>query len=174
MIYIEIFANSALVWIWLSFYCSIVWKTMENNRKTKKTIEIVKKIPCSHFTAISSICHLYSVLTVKSFCEHCPSKNGHSFKSWNDTAMKFGRNASNMWTWKVKTFSSGRYWLFPNRGYIVPPLQYYLGLRREGTSRVILACLTHMKILFIADQRLFTEWRYLARWKSNWALKLGC
>ena len=56
-------------------------------------------LSCSHLTAISSICHFYSVLTVKSlFCEHCPSKNGHGFKSFNDTAMKFGQNASNMWT----------------------------------------------------------------------------
>ena len=54
-------------------------------------------LSCSHFTAISSICHLYSVLTVKSsFCEHCPSKNGHGFKSWNNKAMKFSQNASNM------------------------------------------------------------------------------
>ena len=63
----------------------------ENNRKTMKTIEIVKNLcRCntlmktkiltkfqaymlrfSHFTASLSICHLYSVLTVTlSFCEH--------------------------------------------------------------------------------------------------------
>ena len=55
-------------------------------------------ISCSYFTAILSIYQLYSVLTVKSsFCEHRPQKNGHSFKSWNDTAMKFVKSASNMW-----------------------------------------------------------------------------
>ena len=58
---------------------------------------------CSHFTAISSICHFYSAFTVKlSFCEHRPSKNGHSFKSWYDKVIKFGQNVSNIWIWKVE------------------------------------------------------------------------
>ena len=55
-------------------------------------------LSCLHFTAISSVCHLYSVLAVKSsFCEHRPSKNGHSFKSCNDTAMKFDQNVYEKW-----------------------------------------------------------------------------
>ena len=84
-----------------------------------KTIEIVKKIPYkrnnlmktkiltkfqvyiltwSYLTATSSICYLYCVLTVKSsFCEHCFSTNGHSFKICDDTAYKFDQKASNMW-----------------------------------------------------------------------------
>ena len=88
-----------------------------------KTLEIVKKnsyrrntliktkfltkfqvyiLSGSHFTAVSRICHLYSVLTVKSsFCEHHPSKSVHSFKSCNDAAMKFDKNASNMLVRKV-------------------------------------------------------------------------
>ena len=69
---------------------------------------------CSHFRGILSICHFYSILTVKSsFCEHRPSINGHCLRSC-DTALKFGQNALGMWIWEEKkfspkTFSSGRY-----------------------------------------------------------------
>ena len=67
-------------------------------------------LTCSHFKAISSTYQVYSVLTVKSsFCEHHPSNNGHNFKSWNDTAMKFGRNATNVWIWKVKKIGHQKY-----------------------------------------------------------------
>ena len=90
------------------------WLKNENNRYCKKIshrsntlmkTKILAKFQvyiwsCSHFTTISSICYLYSVLSVKSsFCEHCPSKNSHSFKSGNDKAMNFGKNVSNMRIW---------------------------------------------------------------------------
>ena len=44
---------------------------------------------------------------------------------------------------------------------------------RGGGSGVILACLAHMKVLFIADQPLFTELRYLYSFWSYPILKLG-
>ena len=31
-------------------------------------------------------------------------ENGHSFKSLNDTTMKFNKNAWNIWIWKVKKY----------------------------------------------------------------------
>ena len=46
-------------------------------------------------------------------------------------------------------------------------------LRREGGSGVIFACLAHMKVLFIADQPLFTELRYLYSFWSYRILKFG-
>ena len=42
LIYTEKFANLALVWVLMAFYCFFCLKTMENNRKTMKPIEIVK------------------------------------------------------------------------------------------------------------------------------------
>ena len=78
----------------------IIYVFMNTKILTKFQLYILK---CSHFTGISSICHLYSALIIKtSFCEPRPSKNGHSFISWNDKAVKFGQNLSNIWIWKVR------------------------------------------------------------------------
>ena len=101
----------------LLFFC---FKTIENNRKTMRTIKIVKDFLSwkliswqnlskylKYFTFYNYFNYLplYSDLTVKaSSFEHRPSKNINNFKSWNDTIMKFRQNASNLWIWKWKRY----------------------------------------------------------------------
>ena len=62
------------------------------------------------FKYISWIVHILQLFQVFATCtvfwpqnHHfvSPSKNGHSFKSCNETAMKLGHNATNMSVWKV-------------------------------------------------------------------------
>ena len=130
---------------------------MEYNRKTMKT-KILTKVQVyilnySHFTDISSICHLCSVLTVKStFCVNHPSKIGQSFKIWNNTAMKFDQNAFKYINMKSKKnmspkeFDSGSYWQSPIRGGTLCLPQYQVELK----TRYNFALYMHtLKLIFM-------------------------
>ena len=46
-------------------------------------------------------------------------------------------------------------------------------LKQEGVSRVIFACLAHMKVPFIAEKSLFTERKYRVVSKSYRGLKVS-
>ena len=50
---------------------------------------------------------------------------------------------------------------------------FFSVLEARGGSGVIFACLSHMKIPFIAEQPLFTERRFHAVSKSYWPLKVS-
>ena len=90
------------------FYCL---KTIENNRKTMKTVEIIK----NYLVDVILLWKLWSTFyssfkylpLIQCFDRkivilwNCTPKNVHNFKSWNDTTRKFSQNASDMWIWKV-------------------------------------------------------------------------
>ena len=82
--------------------------------------------------------------------------------------------------WNSAISSFGKKWLFSNKKYFhisqtckndsaPPSLHLKIGPNfkaRGGGSGVILACFVYMKVLFIFELPLFTEWRYLAEWPN--------